>query len=109
MVRVELYEKRLLKYVNMVVTGHDHFLGYHSKLPKAGLPGQFHNIPQILSGSGGMLAIDKEMETPPYSKTFKETGFVQMTLLQNSDNPKFAARFKYINHLGAQLLDFNYP
>ncbi len=109
MVRIELYEKRLLKYVNMVVTGHDHFLGYHSKLPKSGFPGQFHNIPQILSGSGGMLAIDKEMEIPPYSKAFKETGFVQMTLLQNSDNPKFAARFRYINHLGAQLLDFNYP
>jgi len=108
-IRIELYEKRLLKYVNMVVAGHDHFLGYHSKLPKTGLPGQFHNIPQILSGTGGMLALDKEMEIPPYGKGFKESGFVQMTLLQNSDNPKFAARFRYINHLGKQLLDFNYP
>jgi len=109
MVRVELYEKRLLKYVNMVVAGHDHFLAYHPKLPKSGLPNQFHNIPQILSGSGGMLAIDKEMELNSFGKSFKETGFVQMTLLQNSDHPKFAAKFKFINHLGAQLLDFSYP
>jgi hypothetical protein len=56
-----------------------------------------------------MLALDKEMEIPPYGKGFKESGFVQMTLLQNSDNPKFAARFRYINHLGKQLLDLNYP
>lgn len=108
-VRSELYEKRLFKYVNMIVTGHDHFLAFYPKLPKTGLAGQFHNIPQVLSGSGGMLAIDKEMEQRPYGQAFKETGFVQMTLLQNSDNPKFKAQFRYINHLGAQLLNFNYP
>lgn len=108
-VRTELYEKRLLKYVDMIVTGHDHFLAYYPKLPKSDLPGQFYNIPQILSGTGGMLAIDKEMEQRPYGQAFKESGFVQMTLLQNSDNPKFAAKFRYINHLGAQLLNFNYP
>lgn len=103
---LELYYKRILKFVDFVVAGHDHFLSYYPKLPK--LNGGFHDIPEIISGTGGMLNTEKPIENRPFGQVFRENGFVIMTLRNASDNPTFSANFRFIDHNGKDLLKFDY-
>jgi tartrate-resistant acid phosphatase type 5 len=105
----DLFEKRLLNYVDMVIAGHDHFLAYYSKLPKAGKPGQFHKVSEIISGTGGMLNTETPVEPRNYGQVFRETGFIQMTLNGSSDNPQVKGTFRFINHLGKEIYRFEGP
>ena len=105
----ELYEKRLLNYVDMVVAGHDHFLAHYSKLPNSKKGGKFHNISEIITGTGGMLNMETPIEPRSYGQVFRETGFIQMTLNGSSDSPHMKGTFRFINHLGKEIYRFEGP
>ncbi len=104
MVKVEVYEKRLMKFVDMIVAGHDHYLAYYEKLPNSLFKGQFHKISEIVSGTGGMLNVESPIANRDFGKVFRDTGFVQMTFSQSSDDPNLRGTIKFINHLGKELL-----
>lgn len=104
------FKQRVFKMVNFIVTGHDHYLAYYPFLPKNPLghseKGAF-KIPQIISGSGGMLQ-EEPSEKRPFGKVFPTNGFVQMTLLKSSNQPNFSANFRFIDYKGTELYKFNY-
>ena len=106
----DFFKQRVFKMVNFIVTGHDHYLAYYPYLPKNPLKnskvGAF-DIPQIISGSGGMLQEDSS-EKRSFGKVFQTNGFVKMTLMKSTNQPSFGADFRFIDYLGKELYHFNY-
>jgi hypothetical protein len=56
-----------------------------------------------------MLNVESEIAPRNFGKIFRESGFVQMKLLSNSDDPNLRGTFRFINHLGNELLRFIGP
>ena len=104
----EFMEGLVFPTVDFMVTGHDHFLAWYPRLQKKEMDKEHYiEIPELISGSGGMLQVKHQMSGRKFSHEFRETGFVQMTLQTDSNDENPAARFTFFRFDGQVLYQFD--
>jgi hypothetical protein len=99
----DLYRDFLYDNMDILITGHDHFLAYYPNVS----PYEEKRIPLIISGSGGMLSTN-EVSEKVGQIWFRENGFVQIIIKNPGYKGKFRALIHYFNHEGTPLYRTEY-